>query len=195
MRTGHVKRATGETQISIELNIDGTGQSEINSEIGFFNHMLETFAQHGLFDIKADIRGDLGVDQHHTIEDCGLVLGSAFKEALGDKRGIKRAGFFIYPMDEELAMTALDLSGRPYLKFEATFHDNKVGELHIDLLEDFFQAFASSLLATLHIKLFYGRSDHHSIEAIFKSFARAMKAACEIETRIKNDVPSTKGVL
>lgn len=195
MRTAEVKRETKETQINIKLNIDGTGKSDIKSEIGFFNHMLETFARHGLFDIQAEIKGDLQVDQHHTVEDTGIALGEAFKKALGDKRGTKRAGFFIYPMDDALAMSALDLSGRPYLAFEATFENKKVGEFHTELVQDFFQGFVISLMATLHIKLFYGRSDHHCIEAIFKAFAKAMKTACEIETRIKSEVPSTKGVL
>ena len=195
MRTATVERKTKETQIKIKLNIDGSGKSRIISEIGFLNHMLETFAKHGLFDIEAKIKGDLHVDQHHTVEDTGIVLGEAFKKALGDKRGIKRAGFFIFPMDEALVMTAVDISGRPYLKMDAKFKSKKVGNLQVDLLEDFFQGFAVSLGANLHIKIYYGRSDHHKIEAMFKAFGKALKEACEIEERLKNEIPSTKGTL
>ncbi|MBN1349418.1 imidazoleglycerol-phosphate dehydratase HisB [candidate division KSB1 bacterium] len=195
MRRAKIDRQTRETTISIELNIDGAGDSDIQSGIGFFRHMLETFARHGCFDISARISGDVVVDQHHTVEDTGLVLGKAFKQALGEKKGINRAGFFFYPMDDALAMSAIDLSGRPYLIFDAPFQVQKVGEFDTELVQDFFQGFATSLKANLHIKLFYGRNAHHCIEAIFKSVARALKAACEIDPRNKDIVPSTKGVL
>jgi imidazoleglycerol-phosphate dehydratase len=195
MRKSKIERSTKETQIKVSLNIDGTGKSKINSEIGFLNHMLETFAKHGLFDLDADIKGDLIVDQHHTVEDIGIVLGEAFKKALGDKKGIKRAGFFIYPMDESLVMTSLDISGRAFLKFDSTFKTKKIGDLDTDVVEDFFQGFTSALLANLHVKVHYGRSDHHKVEAIFKSLAKSLLMACEIEKRIKNKIPSTKGIL
>jgi imidazoleglycerol-phosphate dehydratase len=188
-------RKTKETHISVQLNVDGTGKSEVHSEIGFLNHLLETFAKHGLFDISAEIKGDIKVDQHHTVEDVGIVLGNAFKEALHEKRGLKRAGFFMYPMDEALAMAAIDISGRPYLRMEATFKNKKVGDLATELLEDFFEGFAAALGATLHIRVYYGRSDHHKIEAISKAFGKALKEACELEKRLGNAVPSTKGVL
>jgi imidazoleglycerol-phosphate dehydratase len=195
MRTAKIERSTKETSIKIQLNVDGTGKSQIVSEIGFLNHMLDTFARHGLFDLKAEIKGDLHVDQHHTLEDVGIVLGEAFKKALGEKIGIKRAGFFIYPMDESLAMTSIDLSGRSYLKFDASFKSKKIGDLTTNIIEDFFQGFSSSLGATLHIKIYYGRSDHHKLEAVFKSFAKSLSMACEIDKRNKKNIPSTKGVL
>jgi imidazoleglycerol-phosphate dehydratase len=195
LRKASIKRNTRETQIKIDLNIDGSGKSSITSEIGFLNHMLETFAKHGIFDLKVEIRGDLHVDQHHTTEDTGIVLGDAFKKALGDKRGIRRAGYFIYPMDEALAMVAIDISGRSFLKWDVEFADKRVGDLDVELLEDFFLAFANALGANLHVRVEYGRSDHHKAEAIFKALAKSMKMACEIEPRLKDDVPSTKGVL
>jgi imidazoleglycerol-phosphate dehydratase len=195
MRKAKIERNTKETQIKVSLNIDGSGKSKIYSGIGFLNHMLETFSKHGLFDIEADINGDLFVDQHHTVEDVGIVLGEAFKKALGDKRGIKRAGFFIYPMDESLVMTSIDISGRAYLRFDANFKTKKIGDLSSDVIEDFFHGFASALLANLHIQIYYGRSDHHKVEAIFKCLAKSLLIACEIEPRIKNKIPSTKGIL
>lgn len=195
MRTATVERNTKETQIKITLNIDGAGKSRVVSEIGFLNHMLETFAKHGIFDLEAEIHGDLQVDQHHTVEDSGIVLGEAFKKALAEKRGIKRAGFFIYPMDEALATVAVDISGRPFLKWDTKFKNKKVGDLSTELLEDFFQGFAKALGANLHVLVHYGRSDHHKIEAIFKALAKAMKTACEVEKRLKNEIPSTKGLL
>jgi imidazoleglycerol-phosphate dehydratase len=195
MRTANIKRETKETQINIKLNIDGSGESKISSKIGFLNHMLETFAKHGLFDIDAKIRGDLDVDQHHTVEDTGVVLGGAFKIGLGDRRGIKRAGFSIFPMDDSLAMVSIDLSGRPYLRMDAKFKNKKVGDLSTELLEDFFQGFVNSLGANLHIKIYYGRSDHHKIEAIFKALGMSLKQACEVEIRAKNKIPSTKGAI
>jgi len=195
IRVATVGRETKETQIEIKLNIDGSGRSRIASPIGFLNHMLETLARHGLFDIEAEIEGDIHVDQHHTVEDTGIVLGEAFRKALGDKRGIKRAGFFIYPMDDALVTAAIDLSGRPYLRMEARFGSERVGDLTTALLEDFFQGFASALGANLHIRVHYGRSDHHKVEAIFKALGRALREACEVEERSKEAIPSTKGVL
>ncbi|MFH1227796.1 MAG: imidazoleglycerol-phosphate dehydratase HisB [Planctomycetota bacterium] len=195
MRKATIERNSKETQIKIKLNIDGSGQGKIVSEIGFLNHLLETLAKHGLFDIEARIKGDIHVDQHHIVEDTGIALGAAFKKALSDKKGIKRAGFFIYPMDESLVMAAVDISGRPYLKIDANFRNKKVGEFATDSLEDFFQGFVSSLAANLHIRVYYGRSDHHKIEAVFKAFAKSLKEACEQDKRLKNRIPSTKGML
>ena len=195
MRKSEVERKTKETEIKISLDIDGTGKSEIKTEIGFFKHMLETFSKHSLIDLNIDIVGDLHVDEHHTIEDTGITLGLALKKALGEKRGIRRSGYCIYPMDETLATTAIDLSGRPYLKFIAEFENQKLGDFPTDLTEDFFAGLTNALEANIHIKIEYGRSDHHKIEAIFKSFAKAIRSACEIDERIKDEIPSTKGVL
>lgn len=195
MRSAKVNRKTRETDIRIKINIDGAGKSRIKSQIGFLSHMLETLAKHGLFDIDAEIKGDVHVDQHHTVEDTGIALGQAFKNGLGDKKGLRRAGFFIYPMDEVLVLVAIDLSGRPYLKMDARFRRKKIGDLYIDSLEDFFQAFVSALGANLHVKVYYGRSDHHKVEAIFKAFGRSLYQACEIDRRLKGKIPSTKGQL
>jgi imidazoleglycerol-phosphate dehydratase len=195
MRYAQSTRKTKETEITIKIKIEGSGKATIKSEIGFLNHMLETCAKHGLFDLTADIKGDIHVDQHHVVEDTGIVLGDAFNRALGNKRGIQRAGFFIFPMDESLVMVALDISGRPYLKMDAKFRRKKVGDLETDLLEDFFRGFVNSLKTTLHIKVYYGRSDHHKIEGIFKAFSKALKQACTEEKRAGRTVPSTKGKL
>lgn len=195
MRTATIHRKTSETDIRIVLNVDGTGEARIDSPLGFLNHMLETFARHGHFDIEAAIRGDLHVDQHHTVEDTGIVLGEAFREALGDKKGIERAGFFLYPMDEALARAALDLSGRPALVWDVAFTHDTVGGLALELFEDFFLGLVNSLAMNLHVKVEYGRSDHHKIEAVYKAVARAMRAACSIDPRRPDAIPSTKGVL
>ena len=195
MRTATIHRKTSETDIRIVLNVDGTGEARIDSPLGFLNHMLETFARHGHFDIEAAIRGDLHVDQHHTVEDTGIVLGVAFREALGDKKGIERAGFFLYPMDEALARAVLDLSGRPALVWDVAFTHDTVGGLALELFEDFFLGFANSLAMNLHVNVEYGRSDHHKIEAVYKAVARAMRAACSIDPRRPDAIPSTKGVL
>jgi imidazoleglycerol-phosphate dehydratase len=195
MRLAKIKRKTNETNIKAILNIDGSGENKIHSPIGFLTHMLETFARHGLFDLAMEINGDVVIDQHHTVEDTGIVLGNAFKKALKDKKGINRAGFFIYPMDDALVLTSIDISGRPYLKFDGKFKNKKVGDLSIDVVESFFQGFTNSLGATIHIIIYYGRNDHHKIEAIFKSFAKALKQACLIEKRLKNKIPSTKGII
>jgi imidazoleglycerol-phosphate dehydratase len=195
MRSARVARTTKETDISVELEIDGQGVYEIHTPIGFLTHMLETFARHGLFDIKMQAAGDLEVDQHHLLEDCGIVLGQAFKQALGDKRGINRAGYFVYPMDEALAVVAVDVGGRPYLQYDTEFRRRFCGELDTDLLEDFFQGLAVSLGANLVVRMPYGRSDHHRCEAAFKALAKATKMACSREAREVEGVPSTKGVI
>ncbi len=194
-RTAKIHRKTQETDISVTLAIDGQGNFEIDSSIGFFDHMLSAFAKHGLFDLTFFAKGDLHVDQHHLVEDCGIVLGQAFKQALGDKKGINRAGYFVYPMDEALAVVAVDISGRPYLQFDAEFKRRFCGELDTDLLEDFFQAFSVHLGANVVVRMPYGRSDHHKIEAIFKAFAKAMKMACSKDPRAIENIPSTKGMI
>ena len=195
MRKVKIERNTTETQISMKLNIDGAGKSKIVSPLGFLTHMLESFAKHGIFDLDAKIAGDVDVDAHHTVEDTGIVLGETFKKALGDKRGIQRAGFWMYPMDEALATVALDLSGRPFLVWEVEFSTPAIGDFPTELFEDFFLGFTNALGANIHVKVHYGRSDHHKIEAVFKALAKALKMACEIEPRIKNEIPSTKGTL
>jgi imidazoleglycerol-phosphate dehydratase len=195
MRNARIERTTKETGISIELNVDGTGKYDIHTPIGFFNHMLESFAKHGLFDIQVQARGDLEVDQHHLVEDCGIVLGQAFNKALGEKRGINRAGYFVYPMDEALAVVAVDISGRPFLQFDAQFKRRFCGDLDTDLLEDFFYGFATHLRANVVVRMPYGRNDHHKIEAIFKAFAKAMKMACSTDARVIEDLPTTKGII
>ena len=195
MRIAKISRKTKETESKVMINIDGKGKYKIKTPIGFFTHMLESFAKHGLFDIQMNVKGDLQVDQHHTIEDTGIVLGQAFKKALGDKKGINRAGYFIFPMDDALAIVALDISGRPYLKFDAKFKRRFCGELDADLLEDFFYGFSVGLQANLAVKMEYGRSDHHKIEALFKAFAKSMKMACSKEKRALKEMPSTKGLI
>jgi imidazoleglycerol-phosphate dehydratase len=195
MRISKIQRTTKETNISIHLNLDGKGEYNIQTPIGFFTHTLESFAKHGLFDLMMTAEGDLHVDQHHLVEDCGIVLGQAFKKALGDKKGINRAGYFVYPMDEALAVVAIDIGGRPYLQFDAEFKRRFCGELDTDLLEDFFLGFAINLGANVVVRMPYGRSDHHKIEAIFKAFAKAMKMACSTDPRAIENIPSTKGMI
>ena len=195
MRTAKISRKTKETVIEVVLNIDGKGKYKINTPIGFFTHMLESFTKHGLFNIKLNVKGDLEVDQHHAIEDIGIVLGQAFKKALGDKKGINRAGYFIFPMDDALAVAALDISGRPYLKFDAKFRRRFCGELDTDLLKDFFYGFSTGLGANLALQIKYGRSDHHKIEALFKAFAKSMKMACSKDNRAIRELPSTKELI
>jgi len=195
MRIAKIERTTNETEINIDLNINGKGKYEINTPIGFFTHMLEAFAKHGLFDISINVKGDLEVDQHHTIEDTGLVLGQTFKKALGNKKGINRAGYFIFPMDDSLAVVAVDIAGRPYLKFDAKFRRRFCGNLDTDLVEDFFYGFSTGLGANIAIQVKYGRNDHHKIEAVFKAFAKAMKMACSKDKQAIDEMPSTKGVI
>ena len=195
MRTAKISRKTKETVIEVVLNIDGKGKYKIKTPIGFFTHMLESFTKHGLFDIRLNVKGDLEVDQHHTIEDTGIALGQAFKRALGDKKGINRAGYFIFPMDDALAIAALDISGRPCLKFDAKFRRRFCGDFDADLLEDFFYGFSIGLGANLALQIKYGRSDHHKVEALFKAFAKSMKAACSKDKRAIKELPSTKGLI
>lgn len=194
MRKTEVSRKTKETDICITLNIDGSGNAKIVSPIGFFTHMLETFVKHGRFNLAAKIKGDIDVDQHHLLEDTGYCLGMAFNKALGNKKNIERAGFFIHPMDEALVMVAIDISGRSLLNFSGKFKGNKIGDLNLDVVYDFFSGFVNGCLCTIHIKVFAGRSDHHKAEAVFKAFARAMNQACRIDKKIKG-IPSTKGVI
>jgi imidazoleglycerol-phosphate dehydratase len=195
MRSAQIERNTKETQISGHLLIEGTGQYEIKTGVRFLDHMLELFSKHGSFDLKLDARGDLDVDQHHTIEDVGIVLGDLFSKALGERRGINRAGYFVQPMDETLAVVAVDLGGRPALVYDQQVNVVHVGDLQTELLEDFFSGFANHAGANVHAKIMYGRSNHHKIEAIFKCFARAMKYACSTDERLKDQLPSTKGLL
>lgn len=193
-RTAEIKRVTGETDILVNLKIDGTGKSQIDTGIGFFNHMLEGFAKHGFFDLEVKANGDLQVDGHHTVEDTGIVLGNAIKEAVGDKKGIKRYGYFILPMDDALALCAVDLCGRPYLQFDCIFPNDMVGNFDTSLVKEFFYAVSYSAAMNIHIKLLSGENSHHMIEAVFKAFAKALDAAVAYDERI-NDVLSTKGSL
>jgi len=195
MRNASTSRKTSETNISIKLEIDGSGQYNIQTPVGFFTHMLQSFAKHGLFDLNMQAAGDLEVDQHHLVEDCGLALGQAFRQALAEKKGINRAGYFVYPMDDALAVVAVDISGRPYLQYDANFRRRFCGGLDADLLEDFFQAFAQGLGANIVVRMPYGRSEHHKIEAIFKAFAKAMKMACSTDKRAMESIPSTKELI
>jgi imidazoleglycerol-phosphate dehydratase len=190
-----VQRDTKETQISGALAIEGRGRYQIATGIRFFDHMLELFAKHGGFDLELKAKGDLDVDQHHTVEDVGIVLGQLFAQALGDKKGINRAGYFVMPMDETLAVVAVDISGRPALVYKDKLKVRRVGDLQTELIEDFFGGFVNHAGANLHAEVRYGRSNHHKIEAIFKCFARAMKYACSKDKRLKDQLPSTKGLL
>ncbi|MGY8769964.1 MAG: imidazoleglycerol-phosphate dehydratase HisB [Pirellulales bacterium] len=193
-RTATIDRKTNETNIQLELNLDGTGISEISTGVGFFDHMLELFTRHGAFDLKVKADGDLHVDQHHTVEDVGICLGQAIREAIGDKKGINRYGHFTLPMEETLCGITLDLSGRYYLVFNAEFPTQKIGEFDSELVEDFWQAVAANALCNLHVNVHYGRNSHHVSEAIFKCTARALRMAVEHDTRMTG-VPSTKGTL
>jgi imidazoleglycerol-phosphate dehydratase len=195
VRTATIERNTKETQISGTLDIDGQGHYEISTGIRFFDHMLELFTKHGAFDLKIDAKGDLDVDQHHTVEDVGIVLGQLFSKALGDRKGINRAGYFVLPMDETLALVAVDLGGRSALVYKDLVRVRLVGDLQSELVEDFFGGFVQHAAANVHAKVMYGRSNHHKIEAIFKCFARAMRYACSLDERLKDQLPSTKGLL
>ncbi len=194
-RSATIQRDTKETQISGTLKIEGLGKYEISTGIRFLDHMLELFTKHGGFDLKLQAKGDLDVDQHHTVEDAGIVLGQLFSKALADRRGINRAGYFVIPMDETLAVVAVDLGGRPALAYKDRVKTRLVGDLQTELLPDFFDGFVNHAGANLHAKILYGRSNHHKIEAIFKCFARAMKFACSTDARLKDQLPSTKGLL
>ena len=195
MRSASIDRNTKETQIRGRLAIEGRGRYEISTGVRFFDHMLELFTKHGGFNLKLKATGDLDVDQHHTVEDVGIVLGQMFSKALGDRRGINRAGYFVLPMDETLAVVALDLGGRPALVYKDLVRVRLVGDLQTELVEDFFGGFVNHAGANLHAEVRYGRSNHHKIEAIFKCFARALKYACSKDQRLRDQLPSTKGLL
>lgn len=194
-RAASIHRKTRETDIRARLVVDGRGNYRISTGIRFLDHMLELFARHGGFDLALEARGDLDVDQHHTVEDVGIVLGQAVNQALGEKRGINRAGYFVMPMDETLALAAIDLSGRPFLVLQAPLRARRVGDLQAELVEDFFQGFATAAGANVHLKVAYGRSSHHQVEALFKAFARALRYACSRDRRLQKQLPSTKGLL
>ncbi len=195
MRAATLRRKTTETDIRLRLNLDGRGRYAVSTGIRFLDHMLELFARHGGFDLDLRARGDLDVDQHHTVEDVGIVLGEAVRQALGSKTGINRAGYFVMPMDETLALAAIDLSGRPYLVLRAPIKARRVGDLQTELLEDFFHGFATAAGANVHLKVAYGRSSHHAVEALFKALARALRYAASRDARLKRQLPSTKGLL
>lgn len=194
VRTANIKRKTKETDISVSVNLDGEGVAEIDTGVGFFDHMLTHLARHGLFDIKVKAKGDLHIDPHHTVEDIGICLGKAFLKALGEPVGLVRFGHAVVPMDEALAEVSLDFSGRPYLVFKAELPKGKLGDFDIELAEEFMQAFAVQARITLHIVLRYGKNTHHCIEGVFKAFARALHQALRIDPRVSG-VPSTKGML
>lgn len=195
MRKASIRRVTKETQIRISLTIEGRGRYDVSTGIRFFDHMLELLAHHGGFDLKLKANGDLDVDQHHTVEDVGIVLGQAFEKALGTKRGILRAGYFLMPMDETMGMAAVDFCGRTAAVVATKVTTRLVGDLQSELVDDFFEGFARGAKASVHARVLYGRSGHHKIEALFKAFARALRAACWRDQRMKRLLPSTKGVL
>jgi len=195
VRSSTVERHTKETQIRARLKIEGRGRYRISTGVRFLDHMLELFARHGGFDLDFHAAGDLDVDQHHSVEDAGIVLGQCFSRALGDRKGINRAGYFVMPMDETLAVVAVDLGGRPALAYRDLVRVRRVGDLQAELLEDFFGGFVTHAGANLHARVLYGRSNHHKVEAIFKCFARAMKYACSRDRRLRDQLPSTKGLL
>jgi imidazoleglycerol-phosphate dehydratase len=195
LRTAEIIRHTTETQIELHLTIEGQGQYKISTGIRFFDHMLELFARHGGFNLDLTCKGDLDVDQHHTVEDVGIALGEAFARAIGDKRGINRAGYFLMPMDETLAIAAIDLSGRTAYAVDTKVRTRLVGDLQTELVTDFFEGFARGAQANVHVKTMYGRSNHHKIEAIFKAFARALRVAVSRDTQLAEQLPSTKGLL
>ena len=195
MRKAEIVRKTGETDITLSLDIDGKGESEISSGVGFLYHMLTLFSRHGRFDLTLKCIGDTYVDDHHSTEDIAIALGSAFRKALGDKRGIKRYGDIILPMDEALILASVDISGRSYLRFTSDFQTEKIGTFDVELLEDFFTSFSENAGITLHIRQLDGRNSHHIAEAMFKAVARAMRKAVEIDEKAKDEIPSTKGVL
>jgi imidazoleglycerol-phosphate dehydratase len=195
VRKAVVERSTTETSIRIALNLDGKGRFENRTGIRFLDHMLDLVARHGAFDLQVRAKGDLDVDQHHTVEDIGITFGETVSRALGDRRGINRAGYFVMPMDETLAVAAIDLSGRPHTVVDAKVTVRLVGDLQTELVHDFFQGFAIGARANVHLKVMYGRSNHHKIEACFKAFARALRVACATDRRMAKMLPSTKGLL
>jgi len=194
-RTATIHRVTSETDIRLRLSLNGRGKSKISTGIRFFDHMLDLVARHGAFDLTIAAKGDLDVDQHHTVEDVGIALGEAVQKSLGSKKGILRAGYFLMPMDETLAAAAIDLSGRPHCVIHAKIKAQRVGDFTVELLEDFFQGFAQSAKANVHLRCLYGRSSHHKVEAIFKAFARALRFAVSRDRRLRNILPSTKELL
>jgi imidazoleglycerol-phosphate dehydratase len=194
-RISSIHRKTNETDIRLRLNLDGRGKANVRTGIRFLDHMLELVARHGGFDLTIQAKGDLDVDQHHTVEDTGIALGEAVAKALGSKRGILRAGYFVMPMDETLAVAAIDLGGRPYCVCDGKPTAVKVGDFHTELTEDFFLGFAQAARANVHLKVLYGRSSHHRIEAMFKAFARALRFAVSRDKRLRSVLPSTKGLL
>jgi len=195
MRRALIDRRTTETQISLSLGLDGRGRYDVGTGIRFLDHMLELFARHGAFDLRVRATGDLDVDQHHTVEDLGIALGEAVSKALGRRRGINRAGYFVMPMDETLAVAAVDLGGRPHTVVDLKVTASRVGDLQTELVCDFFEGFAIGARANIHLKVMYGRSSHHKIEAVFKAFARALRVACARDSRLAVMLPSTKGLL
>lgn len=194
-RSASIDRKTNETQITLRLTIEGQGRYKVQTGIRFFDHMLELFTRHGAFDLDLACKGDLDVDQHHTVEDVGIALGEAFDRALGSKQGILRAGYFVMPMDETLAVAAIDLSGRVACVVKAKVNTRLVGDLQSELVEDFFEGFARGARANVHLKVLYGRSNHHKVEALFKAFARALRVACSRDRQLGEMLPSTKGLL
>ena len=195
MRRATIKRVTKETAISLRLTLDGKGRYDVHTGIRFLDHMLELVARHGGFDLRIDAKGDLDVDQHHTVEDLGIALGEAVSTALGNRRGINRAGYFVMPMDETLAVAAIDLGGRSHTAGDLKLKVRRVGDLQAELVTDFFEGFAQGARANVHLKVLYGRSSHHHVEAVFKAFARALRVACARDRRLARMLPSTKGLL
>ena len=195
MRRAVIDRQTTETHIRLALTIEGRGRYEVATGIRFLDHMLELFARHGAFDLSVTATGDLDVDQHHTVEDLGIALGEAVSKALGDRRGINRAGYFLMPMDETLGLAAIDLGGRPHAAVDLKLRVARVGDLQSELLHDFFEGFAIGARANVHVKVLYGRSSHHHIEAVFKAFARALRVACSKDRQLARALPSTKGLI
>lgn len=195
MRRARIDRHTAETQITIRLGIEGRGRYAISTGIRFLDHMLELVSRHGGFDLRIEATGDLDVDQHHTVEDVGIAFGEAVAKAIGSRRGINRAGYFVMPMDETLGVAAIDLSGRPHAVVDLRLRVHRVGDLQSELLQDFFEGFAQGARANVHLKVLYGRSSHHQVEALFKAFARALRVACDKDPRMAKQLPSTKGLL
>ena len=195
MRRALIKRHTSETQVTVRIGLEGQGRYRISTGIRFLDHMLELVSRHGGFDLRIDAVGDLDVDQHHTVEDVGIALGEAVNKATGSRRGINRAGYFIMPMDETLSVAAIDLSGRPHAVVDLRLRVRRVGDLQAELVQDFFEGFAQGARANVHLKVLYGRSSHHQVEALFKAFARALRVACDKDPRMAKRLPSTKGLL
>ena len=195
MRRGVIDRRTTETQIKLAIGLEGRGRYEVRTGIRFLDHMLELFARHGAFDLTIAATGDLDVDQHHTVEDLGIALGEAVSQALGDRKGINRAGYFVMPMDETLAVAAIDLGGRPHVVVDLKLKVRRVGDLQAELIHDFFEGFAIGARGNVHVTVLYGRSSHHHVEAVFKAFARALRVACSKDKQLKAMLPSTKGLM